>query len=137
MTVFTLIQESLHQNYCYYLMLHLYVQQIISFFRFFFLNCQTKKELNTGKLTVGKIYGGLLILENWKTTRFGQIEASASMVCSANCINFFFLSYFCPFLVYYLSFARFEFTPLYNAIFELLTRTNENYIITNKGLILL
>ncbi|XP_046452681.1 voltage-dependent calcium channel type A subunit alpha-1-like isoform X11 [Daphnia pulex] len=35
-------------------------------------------ELNTGKLTVGKIYGGLLILENWKTTRFGQIEASAS-----------------------------------------------------------
>lgn len=31
-------------------------------------------QLNTGKLTVGKIYGGLLILESWKSTRFGQIE---------------------------------------------------------------
>lgn len=29
-------------------------------------------ELNAGNLTVGKIYAGLLILENWKTTRFGQ-----------------------------------------------------------------
>jgi len=38
------------------------------------------EELNVGKLTVGKIYGGLLILENWKATRFGQIEPSASMV---------------------------------------------------------
>ena len=26
-----------------------------------------------GRLTVGKIYAGFLILENWKTTRFGQI----------------------------------------------------------------
>ncbi|XP_053596922.1 voltage-dependent calcium channel type A subunit alpha-1 [Microplitis demolitor] len=33
-----------------------------------------KEELSKGKLTVGKIYAGLLILENWKTTRFGQIE---------------------------------------------------------------
>lgn len=32
-------------------------------------------ELNAGKLTVGKIYGGLLILESWKNTRFGQIES--------------------------------------------------------------
>lgn len=31
-------------------------------------------ELNTGKLSVGKIYAGLLILESWKSTRFGQIE---------------------------------------------------------------
>ena len=30
------------------------------------------EELNTGNLTVGKIYAGLLIHENWKTTRFGQ-----------------------------------------------------------------
>lgn len=29
-------------------------------------------ELNEGNLTVGKIYAGLLIHENWKTTRFGQ-----------------------------------------------------------------
>lgn len=33
-----------------------------------------KSELNAGKLTVGKIYAGMLILESWRTTRFGQIE---------------------------------------------------------------
>ena len=38
-------------------------------------------ELNVGKLTVGKVYGGLLILENWKATRFGQVEATTPMVC--------------------------------------------------------
>ncbi|XP_050430003.1 voltage-dependent calcium channel type A subunit alpha-1 isoform X6 [Adelges cooleyi] len=32
--------------------------------------------LNAGKLTVGKIYAGLLILESWKSTRFGQIESA-------------------------------------------------------------
>lgn len=32
------------------------------------------EELNTGKMTIGKIYGGLLILESWRSTRFGQIE---------------------------------------------------------------
>ncbi|XP_024081994.1 voltage-dependent calcium channel type A subunit alpha-1 isoform X1 [Cimex lectularius] len=31
-----------------------------------------------GKLTVGKIYAGLLILECWRTTRFGQIESSGA-----------------------------------------------------------
>lgn len=31
-------------------------------------------QLNLGKLTVGKIYGGFLILESWRSTRFGQIE---------------------------------------------------------------
>lgn len=31
-------------------------------------------QLNNGKLTVGKIYAGLLILESWRSTRFGQIE---------------------------------------------------------------
>ncbi|XP_023288257.1 voltage-dependent calcium channel type A subunit alpha-1 [Orussus abietinus] len=34
------------------------------------------EELNKNKLTVGKIYAGLLILESWRTTRFGQIEAT-------------------------------------------------------------
>ncbi|XP_072935176.1 voltage-dependent calcium channel type A subunit alpha-1 isoform X2 [Epargyreus clarus] len=29
--------------------------------------------LNIGKLTVGKIYAGLIIIENWKTTQFGKI----------------------------------------------------------------
>lgn len=30
--------------------------------------------LNAGKMTVGKIYAGLLILESWRSTRFGQTE---------------------------------------------------------------
>ena len=30
-------------------------------------------EIGKGKLTVGKIYGGLLILENWKQTKFGGL----------------------------------------------------------------
>lgn len=30
--------------------------------------------LNNGKLTVGKIYAGFLILESWRSTRFGQVE---------------------------------------------------------------
>lgn len=32
------------------------------------------ESLNTGKVTVGKIYAGFLILESWRTTRFGQVE---------------------------------------------------------------
>ena len=27
-----------------------------------------------GKLTVGKLYGGILIYENWRNTKFGAIE---------------------------------------------------------------
>ena len=34
-------------------------------------------ELNAGKLSVGKIYGGLLILESWRNTKFGQLETDA------------------------------------------------------------
>lgn len=34
-------------------------------------------QLNAGKLTVGKIYGGYLILESWRNTRFGQLESEA------------------------------------------------------------
>ena len=30
-------------------------------------------DIGKGKLTVGKIYGGLLILENWKASKFGNI----------------------------------------------------------------
>ena len=33
-------------------------------------------DIGKGKLTVGKIYGGLLILENWKASKFGNIPAS-------------------------------------------------------------
>ena len=31
-------------------------------------------ETGTGHLTVGKLYGGILIYDNWKKTKFGQIE---------------------------------------------------------------
>lgn len=41
-------------------------------------------ELNNGKMTVGKIYGGLLILESWRSTRFGQIESSGLPVSLFN-----------------------------------------------------
>jgi len=33
-------------------------------------------ELNKGKMTVGKIYAALLILESWRTTRFGRLETA-------------------------------------------------------------
>lgn len=33
------------------------------------------EHLNRSNLTVGKIYAGLLILESWRNTRFGQVES--------------------------------------------------------------
>ena len=38
------------------------------------------EELTLRKMTVGKIYGGLLILESWRTTRFGQVETCTGLV---------------------------------------------------------
>ena len=32
-----------------------------------------------GKLTVGKLYGGILIYEIWKTTRFSNLEILAKV----------------------------------------------------------
>ncbi|CAG4926317.1 unnamed protein product [Colias eurytheme] len=40
--------------------------------------------LNAGKLTVGKIYAGLLILESWRSTRFGQTEPQGVPAFSEN-----------------------------------------------------
>lgn len=40
-----------------------------------------KDMLNQGKLTVGKIYGGLFILDSWRSTRFGR-TTSGIPVCS-------------------------------------------------------
>jgi hypothetical protein len=37
-------------------------------------------EIGKGRLTVGKIYGGLLILENWKATKFGKIPMTNAQV---------------------------------------------------------
>lgn len=36
--------------------------------------------LSKGKLTVGKVYAGLLILENWKSTRFGKLPGANALV---------------------------------------------------------
>ncbi|XP_073986797.1 calcium voltage-gated channel subunit cacophony isoform X7 [Rhodnius prolixus] len=36
------------------------------------------EDIGKGKLTVGKIYAGLLILECWRTTKFGQIESTGA-----------------------------------------------------------
>lgn len=33
-----------------------------------------RKEHVHGKLTVGKLYAGLLILESWRNTKFGQTD---------------------------------------------------------------
>lgn len=46
-------------------------------------------ELGAGKLTVGKIYAGLLVLENWRTTRFGTVPGSGLAVSC--CTNHFAL----------------------------------------------
>ncbi|XP_067640095.1 voltage-dependent calcium channel type A subunit alpha-1 isoform X16 [Eurosta solidaginis] len=37
-------------------------------------------QLNKSKLSVGKVYAGLLILESWRTTRFGQIDSGMPML---------------------------------------------------------
>ncbi|XP_018802975.1 PREDICTED: voltage-dependent calcium channel type A subunit alpha-1 isoform X4 [Bactrocera latifrons] len=37
-------------------------------------------QLNKGKLSVGKVYAGQLILESWRTTRFGQIDSGMPML---------------------------------------------------------
>ncbi|XP_078045550.1 calcium voltage-gated channel subunit cacophony isoform X12 [Augochlora pura] len=44
------------------------------------------EELGRDKLTVGKIYVCLLILESWRTTRFGQIESTGQQSAFLNCI---------------------------------------------------
>ncbi|XP_063223249.1 voltage-dependent calcium channel type A subunit alpha-1 [Bacillus rossius redtenbacheri] len=45
-----------------------------------------RREQVSGKLTVGKIYAGLLILENWRSTRFGQIEPTGQQSSFFNCL---------------------------------------------------
>ena len=39
----------------------------------------TEDTTGAGKLTVGKLYGGVLIYEIWKTTRFSNLEILAKM----------------------------------------------------------
>ena len=44
-------------------------------------------ELSKGKVTVGKIYAGLLVLENWRTTKFGRIQTAGLVVCVVLSLN--------------------------------------------------
>ncbi|XP_076674532.1 calcium voltage-gated channel subunit cacophony isoform X5 [Andrena cerasifolii] len=44
------------------------------------------EELKGMNMTVGKIYVCLLILESWRTTRFGQIESTGQQSAFLNCI---------------------------------------------------
>ena len=44
----------------------------IGFYPYFYKN---SIDIGKGKLTVGKIYGGLLILENWKASKFGNMPS--------------------------------------------------------------
>ena len=41
-------------------------------------------DIGKGKLTVGKIYGGLLILENWKQSKFGNMPLQKVTMNSMN-----------------------------------------------------
>lgn len=49
--------------------------------------------LNAGKLTVGKIYAGLLILESWRATQQGVPVSTIYRYCTLN--NFIINTYFC------------------------------------------
>ena len=52
------------------------------------------EDTGPGKLTVGKVYGGMLILENWKLSRFGQgFNTNKGLPVSSNshkCLHFDF-----------------------------------------------
>lgn len=41
-----------------------------------------KEVLNKNHLTVGKIFGGLMILESWRNTRFGKKKSRFGVSCS-------------------------------------------------------
>ena len=56
---------------------------IFNFFFFFAFF----SEIGKGRLTVGKIYGGLLILENWKATKFGKVPISEAQVIGSDAIT--------------------------------------------------
>ncbi|XP_037935060.1 voltage-dependent calcium channel type A subunit alpha-1 isoform X6 [Teleopsis dalmanni] len=43
-------------------------------------------QLNKGKLSVGKIYAGFLILESWRNTRFGQVDSGMPKQTFFNCL---------------------------------------------------
>lgn len=50
------------------------------------------EEINAGKLSVGKIYAGLLILESWRNTKFGQLETDAPVSKTIHFVSQYSLS---------------------------------------------
>lgn len=54
------------------------------------------EHLNRSNLTVGKVYAGLLILESWRNTRFGQLESGIPVNTSSfNSTKLYFYFQFC------------------------------------------
>lgn len=52
------------------------------------------KEAVHGKITVGKIYAGLLILESWRNTRFGGIDGGPQVCFDLKfACTFFFINF--------------------------------------------
>lgn len=64
--------------------------------------------LNAGKMTVGKIYAGLLILESWRSTRFAQTEPQGVPVSVY--LNFLtqYILFLCILCVVYLNWCETE-----------------------------
>ncbi|KAI4484986.1 hypothetical protein M0802_012887 [Mischocyttarus mexicanus] len=50
------------------------------------LSIKMRCEVGRGKLTVGKIYVALMIIENWKTTKFGREKPSGQQSTLYNCL---------------------------------------------------
>lgn len=49
------------------------------------------KEAVHGKITVGKIYAGLLILESWRNTRFGGIDGGPQVCFDLKHVLFIYI----------------------------------------------
>lgn len=70
------------------------------------------EEINAGKLSVGKIYAGLLILESWRNTKFGQLETDAPVSRSIR-----FNSYYpSPRLLHQMNFYFILFLPVFVSV---------------------
>ena len=72
-------------------------------------------ELGLQKMTVGKVYGGMLILESWKTTRFGQVETCTGLVVSVLCRPIKHIIYIYIYIYYIITFREI-FNPVVSLI---------------------
>ena len=80
--------------------MHSYPYQVNAFDHISIIHCKyiySFTETGPNKLTVGKIFGGMLILENWKLTRFMPIplkKGGAALPVSNNEVEYNFFSKF-------------------------------------------